>query len=939
MRIVSSSIDPHRKESDVSGEHTVLYPTTCAEVHEALNYKPDKPDVPVLVRSGRHAADSGRVDGTAAVVVNLRKFAAVEIDGEKVTVGAGATTYDLAVKLMEKGLFLPLDGNPDKSVLSNALSTVNDLVHHDLLSAFVKSYTYVAKESAKPVDTTDVTEAKNHVITNVVFNALSTGAAKHYKMTRLTFVYTTDHFRRVVDHLISQKPGHSTRCAVRVFSGAYGMAMFTVTTMCKEGSSEFTDKMIQKLKEKEQFVEELMLDKASAEGVEIVQAVAEEGQTSQYLYQEHRTHYAGIVTLDKYYDYFTAVDKVFGSSPTEELSVKVSSSLRVEEEGSLAVSVSLHGPPPSFQTPDDKKLHEDFHGILPRKPSVQLEDLPAVPSSVNEGKTGRNTIPNFRGEVFDKSEKEYEDKAAQYATTSYTEQKDRDRMRPFVIGYPEDKDDVVAFVKHAIDKGKKVVARSGGHQYCGLSSGGEDTMLLSMRLLDDVTVFKTPQQKVMARMGPGARLANLAAKLKKNGVTIPHGECHKVCIGGHVQSGGFGHLLRSYGLALDHVNSFEIVLALNGHVSKRTINRPSQKVDEKSSIEDRIYWGVLGGGPGSFGIITEIEFECIRDDAHRFSRGYNGVYRYTKDRFKEAMGVVQRRTQQVVQDRTGPLTKGALSKDCDLMITAMSNSGDLSGGSFKPAVILVEMVHGNVDDTPLPTSDIERMEDEITKIKNAKPWMFVSKFRTCNDFDLKSPNTLSFMSNAFVRNIGMTRDGREYKFPYVKRLNCTTDALTDEFVEKFIDLVHEAITTRKVKLVFQMVMGGGAYEGNGTKGKTSIPHRNNVIGIVFDVFYEQDGKDIATELHKKFGALLPSFSKGEDIRMTWGSFGEIEMEQVWKKYYGDSGLYQRLQKLKRDVDPNDVFHTPFTVQLDSSDGQQGADDDEQGPDTKKQKTS
>ncbi|CAM9397721.1 unnamed protein product [Ectocarpus sp. 4 AP-2014] len=611
------------------------------------------------------------------------------------------------------------------------------------------------------------------------------------------------------------------------------MAMFTVTTMCKEGSSEFTDKMIQTLKETEQCVEELMLDKASAEGVEIVQA---------------------------------------------------------------------------------------------------LEDLPAVPPYVDEGKTVCCDIPGFGGEVFDKTEKEYENKATQYATTSYMDKKDRERMHPFVIGYPENKADVVAFVKYAIDKGKKVVARGGGHQYCGLSSGGEDTMLLSMDLLHDVAVFDAPQQKVMARLGPGARLTALAAELKKNGVTIPHGECPEVCIGGHVQTGGFGHLLRSYGLALDHVNSFEIVLHLNGRVSNHTIKRPSKKVDEKSSIEDRIYWGVLGGGPGSFGVITEIEFECIRDAAHRFSRGYNGVYRYSKNRFEEAMGVVQRRTQQVVKDRKGPLTDGALSKDCDLMITAMTNSGDLKGGTFKPSVILVEMVHGNVDDTPLPTSDVERMEDEITKIKNAKPWMLLPKIPTSNDFDLRSPRTLSFMSNAFVRNTGMTRDGREYKFPYVKRLNCTTDTLTDEFVEKFIDLVHEAITTREVKLVFQMVMGGGAYEKNGTKGITSIPHRNNVIGIVFDVFYEEDGKDIATKLHKKFGALLPCFSKGKDIRMTWGSFGEIKMEKMWENYYGDSGLYQRLQKLKRDVEPQDVFHTPFTVQLDSS-------DDEQGPTAKKQRIS
>lgn len=121
-----------------------------------------------------------------------------------------------------------------------------------------------------------------------------------------------------------------------------------------------------------------------------------------------------------------------------------------------------------------------------------------------------------------------------------------------------------------------------------------------------------------------------------------------------------------------------------------------------------------------------------------------------------------------------------------------------------------------------------------------------------------------------------------------------------------------------------MVMGGGAYEENGKNGITSIPHRNNVIGVVFDVFYDEGGEGRANELHQEFGKLLPVFSNGKDIRMTWGSFGEIKMGQVWEKYYGNIGLYQRLQKLKNRVDPRDVFHTPFTVQRDVSDGLEGS---------------
>ncbi|CAN0502122.1 unnamed protein product [Scytosiphon promiscuus] len=65
-----------------------------------------------------------------------------------------------------------------------------------------------------------------------------------------------------------------------------------------------------------------------------------------------------------------------------------------------------------------------------------------------------------------------------------------------------------------------------------------------------------------------------------------------------------------------------------------------------------------------------------------------------------------------------------------------------------------------------------------------------------------------------------------------------------------------------------------------------------------------------------FGAILPSFSNNEDIRMTWGSFGDIDMNNVHEEYYGSgNGLYEKLQTLKKDLDPLDHFHTPFNVQL------------------------
>jgi FAD/FMN-containing dehydrogenase len=144
----------------------------------------------------------------------------------------------------------------------------------------------------------------------------------------------------------------------------------------------------------------------------------------------------------------------------------------------------------------------------------------------------------------------------QYAASSYPE-----RMRPYLIAVPRrDSDDVAAAIRFAKANKKYLVARSGGHQYSGLSSGDEGTILLSMERFKQLEI-KTAGAKTVGQVGAGMLLTDLAAEFKGHGVTIPHGECPHVAIGGHAQSGGYGHLIRSYGLALDHVAEFKIYTA------------------------------------------------------------------------------------------------------------------------------------------------------------------------------------------------------------------------------------------------------------------------------------------------------------------------------------------------------------------------------------------
>lgn len=515
--------------------------------------------------------------------------------------------------------------------------------------------------------------------------------------------------------------------------------------------------------------------------------------------------------------------------------------------------------------------------------------------------------PGFQGNQFLPGTAAYQRANDLYATSTYGKERN---MNPAEILQPSSIEDIQELVKIAARQGKPIAIRTGGHQYSGASSTGPDGIQLDLKPtfrrpnIDLNLVRDIANDKVYLRSSVSWTLSEIFDFLLDNGVFMPTGQCSTVCLGGHIQTGGYGMLARSFGLLGDYVRELEIV-DYKGDIVK---------VDKDSHPD--LFYGFLGGSPGNLGVLTHVKIEVQDDMKYQGSKGLWMAFHYRQDTLKALLDILVKNGEDPNFPRGYDFAINIVSRHINLL-------GLFPGSEDELKQKLPDGIHNGKD------NNADLLEYKYPLIVVYAQWVNVGEEAYSSDLfdEIKNvPHDFKFGKEtpdgtpvSFIASMWQFKGPREFPYPYVKRANSTKSLTLSKsgWSDWFSGRINEVLKTKGNGLWVssQLQVYGGKesmFQRNANNG-TAYCFRDATFGGMWDVFY-QDTKEAAEQWQAENDKGAVTHFSQDDRRPLWGSYGDWNMKNVWQFYY-DPDTYKKMQKIRRTYDPKGTFTAnPFCVE-------------------------
>ena len=174
-------------------------------------------------------------------------------------------------------------------------------------------------------------------------------------------------------------------------------------------------------------------------------------------------------------------------------------------------------------------------------------------------------------------------------------------VRPLWIITPTNASHVQAAVVCGRRHGVRLRVRSGGHDYEGLSYSSKRPEVFAVVDLSNLRGVRIDKQNSTAWVDSGATLGEpyYAVAQASNQLAFPAGLCPTIGVGGHLSGGGFGTLLRKYGLALDNV------------LDALLVDARGRLLDRDDAMGPVVFWAIRGSGGESFGVVLSWQVRLV----------------------------------------------------------------------------------------------------------------------------------------------------------------------------------------------------------------------------------------------------------------------------------------------------------------------------------------
>ncbi len=428
----------------------------------------------------------------------------------------------------------------------------------------------------------------------------------------------------------------------------------------------------------------------------------------------------------------------------------------------------------------------------------------------------------------------------------------RVQRRPRVIIRPTTVEDVGKGLKFAIEHNAPFTVKGGGHSAAGycLNDGG---VVMDMRYLNAIS-FDPKKPSVKIQMGV---IWFDVYKFLADGGTglIPvGGGCPTVAPPGFMLGGGYSFVSRTYGMSVDSLVGLSIVTP-DGQL--RHVG-----IESKSTDDQDLFWACRGGGGGNFGVVVDMEMIVHQP---RTEKMLVGQLRYPLEQSEEVLGYYNEWVETIpdemaVYGRVGPMPDPVSPKDPSKLIKTIGLT-PVFNGEFAEGIDLLEK--------------FLKMKPIVAELRNMTlpDWEFYNGF-----------TTLVGGKSAYIRSLILPQGG-----------------MNNQTAKVFVEYMNESPSPDSFA-VWTLI--GGAVEKKAPTDTAYFFRDARFVPEIKSIWDFDKPEDARPNIEWAYD-FFEDLAKASKATGAYVNYIDPLLHDWAKMYYGDN--YERLEAIKKKVDPNNVF--------------------------------